>query len=74
MKKCFFIIGLVALLGGSVCLTSCKKDEKACKCKFVKDGDTEMALLFPINHDAKSCSDLEKKLAEEMEDVSVSCK
>jgi hypothetical protein len=79
MKSFFSIVGLIAIMGGIVCLTSCKKDEKSCKCKYVEEGRTYIADVYPINHQAKDCKQLGTILTAESggwndESITYTCK
>jgi hypothetical protein len=74
MKKLFFISGLIAILGMSVFLGSCNKENKECTCTVKGDGETYVDKLFPVNYGAKNCSELAKQIKEEDGWESVSCK
>jgi major membrane immunogen (membrane-anchored lipoprotein) len=71
MKKIFFIIGLVTIIGASTLLVSC--DKMSCKCTYIRDGRTRIFREYPTNEDAKNCKDLSTILTAE-QGTSVTCK
>jgi hypothetical protein len=71
MRKKFFIIGLVSIIGASMLLISCDKME--CKCTYTYEGRTRIFKEFPTNENAKNCKDLSTILTAERE-TSVTCK
>jgi hypothetical protein len=73
MKQKFCIIGFFAIIGVCASLVSCQKEKKECLCTFTIDGKTRMGKEFPINYDAKNCSELGTKISFEM-GTAISCK
>jgi peptidoglycan hydrolase CwlO-like protein len=74
MKKKFLLVGVIALVGLGIFLSSCKKDEnkdenkKSCSCTAFREGKnvgTETVELSEF--DAANCKELEE-LMEEDED------